>query len=68
MPDSPESATLAVTIIPVSHDKGVATPGHRCVGRTTAVRGSLVRALRVAAVVQLHRADEYGLGAELYRL
>ena len=41
---------------------------HRCVGRTTAVRGSLVRALRVAAVVQLHRADEYGLGAEPYRL
>ena len=41
---------------------------HRCVGRTTAVRGSLVRALRVAAVVQLHRADEHGLGAEPYRL
>ena len=37
-------------------------------GRTTAVRGSLVRALRVAAVVQLHRADGRGLEAEPYRL
>ena len=29
MPDSPESATLAVTIIPVSLEGGVAAPGHK---------------------------------------
>ena len=39
-----------------------------CVERTTASRGSLVRAPRAAAVVQSHRADGGGLGAEPYRL